>query len=334
MRDDIHKDSEALHRAVRELLQGDLMALEPQIGGGNNRLWRAWNTSGSFAVKLYPNDARGRLITEFAALQFLASRGVSCVPRPVAAHPEHGVAIYEWVKGQRISATENSGIGAIEAIAVMLAELRSLGITANGHWQQLASAAILSPAQAVGQVRDRLDRIAATGRREVDTILTDCRRELAAAIAWARPVAAAGNVAWNAPLDQAQLTLSPSDVGLHNILQRPDGSLVFLDFEYFGWDDPAKLANDTLDHPGSCWNDDQKARLSEALLPVFSIPDRTYPVRLELLRPFTRLCWVLISLNPFLPGRTPQDMSADVVSKLLAERLDKASAFLQNLKKP
>ena len=45
-------------------------------------------------------------------------------------------------------------------------------------------------------------------------------------------------------------TLSPSDFGFHNTLRRPDGELAFLDFEYFGWDDPAKTITDFLLHPG------------------------------------------------------------------------------------
>ena len=32
--------------------------------------------------------------------------------------------------------------------------------------------------------------------------------------------------------------LSPSDFGIHNALRRRGGHLVFLDFEYLGWDDP------------------------------------------------------------------------------------------------
>ena len=45
-------------------------------------------------------------------------------------------------------------------------------------------------------------------------------------------------------------SLVPSDFGFHNSLRRPDGSLAFVDFEYFGWDDPVKLTADILLHPG------------------------------------------------------------------------------------
>ena len=43
--------------------------------------------------------------------------------------------------------------------------------------------------------------------------------------------------------------MSPSDFGFHNALATPGGRLVFIDFEYAGWDDPAKLANDFFCQP-------------------------------------------------------------------------------------
>ena len=52
-----------------------------------------------------------------------------------------------------------------------------------------------------------------------------------------------------AELPVEQRTLSPSDFGFHNALRRPDGRVVFLDLEYFGWDDPAKMISDFLLHP-------------------------------------------------------------------------------------
>ena len=45
-------------------------------------------------------------------------------------------------------------------------------------------------------------------------------------------------------LPPGQWCISPSDFGFHNVLRRPGGHLVFLDFEHAGWDDPAKLFGD------------------------------------------------------------------------------------------
>src|ERR1700680_1391707 len=46
----------------------------------------------------------------------------------------------------------------------------------------------------------------------------------------------AAGLAFDAELPQEWRSLVPSDFGFHNSLRRPDGSLAFLDFEYFGWD--------------------------------------------------------------------------------------------------
>ena len=53
-----------------------------------------------------------------------------------------------------------------------------------------------------------------------------------------------------ADLPQEWRSLVPSDFGFHNSLRRRDGSLAFVDFEYFGWDDPVKLSADIMLHPG------------------------------------------------------------------------------------
>src|SRR5262249_35193975 len=50
-------------------------------------------------------------------------------------------------------------------------------------------------------------------------------------------------------LDEANCCLSPSDFGFQNALATGDGRLVFLDFEYAGKDDPAKLVLDFFCQP-------------------------------------------------------------------------------------
>ena len=48
----------------------------------------------------------------------------------------------------------------------------------------------------------------------------------------------------NEELPVACKVLSPSDFGFHNALTTETGKLTFLDFEYAGWDDPAKMSGD------------------------------------------------------------------------------------------
>ena len=44
-------------------------------------------------------------------------------------------------------------------------------------------------------------------------------------------------------------SLSPSDFGFHNMLIDKNGRLRFIDFEYAGWDDPAKIICDFFCQP-------------------------------------------------------------------------------------
>ena len=44
--------------------------------------------------------------------------------------------------------------------------------------------------------------------------------------------------------------LSPSDIGFHNTLKCRN-KIFFIDFEYFGLDDPIKITSDFIIHPGN-----------------------------------------------------------------------------------
>ena len=59
-------------------------------------------------------------------------------------------------------------------------------------------------------------------------------------------------------IPRTQQILSPSDLGFHNCIKGNDGLLTFIDFDYFGWDDPVKLTCDFLLHPGMVLSDQQK----------------------------------------------------------------------------
>lgn len=56
-----------------------------------------------------------------------------------------------------------------------------------------------------------------------------------------------GNI-YERPLDLDMKRLSPTDFGVHNMLFRPTGDICFIDFEFFGWDDPMKLVSNFYHH--------------------------------------------------------------------------------------
>ena len=83
---------------------------------------------------------------------------------------------------------------------------------------------------------------------------------------------------------------------------RADGRIVFLDFEYFGWDDPVKLASDFVLHPGMDLTLELKKRFLESMSDVFGA-DKTFCMRLRASLPLYAMRWTMILLNEFLPER-------------------------------
>jgi hypothetical protein len=128
-----------------------------------------------------------------------------------------------------------------------------------------------------------------------DPLMTEVRE-------WCRGAAGRACIAFDEPLDREARTLSPSDFGFHNAIRRPDGALAFVDFEYFGWDDPAKTIVDYLLHPGMALGEPLKRRFVVRAQAVFAdVP--MFQARARIVYPLFGLKWALILLNDFLPER-------------------------------
>jgi hypothetical protein len=102
------------------------------------------------------------------------------------------------------------------------------------------------------------------------------------------------------PLERRQRTLSASDFGFHNALRRADGSLAFIDFEYFGWDDPVKLTADFLWHPGMRLDRAEREAFAAGAQRIYG-DDPGFAPRLADRFPLFGIRWALIVLNEFLP---------------------------------
>jgi len=102
-------------------------------------------------------------------------------------------------------------------------------------------------------------------------------------------------------LPKEKQILSPSDFGFHNSLKSDEGVLTFIDFDYFGWDDPIKLTADFLWHPAMKLNTNLKEKWKQAMLELTS-DDHYFKARFNAAMPLYGLRWAMIVLNEFLPG--------------------------------
>ena len=109
----------------------------------------------------------------------------------------------------------------------------------------------------------------------------------------------------------------------------------FLDFEYAGWDDPAKMVCDFFCQPAVPvplhFYDDVVGRVA-AVSGGSSLPQR-----IGLLLPVYQLKWCCILLNDFLPlGRRRRSFAGGTAAQeeQKARQLQKARQALQNLVRP
>ncbi|MBU1042618.1 MAG: aminoglycoside phosphotransferase family protein [Proteobacteria bacterium] len=283
---------------------GGAIRLEPMRGGRNNRVFLLHARGARAVLKAYfrhPDDPRDRMGAEAAFLNHAASQNLECVPRLLAVDRPAGLSLLSFVEGRRLEPGE---IGRPQVDAAL-----EFFLLLNQGSPDLpeASESCFSLQQHLACVERRIARLvlaAANGSLRPDAAafvaeeLGPAWSMLLEEILGSAPRILGAH--WDAPLAPELRRVSPSDFGFHNALLRPDGTLVFLDFEYAGLDDPAKMSCDFFCQP--------EVPVPLSLLPLVlerlalaSPLDAGLGARVGMLLPAYKLKWCCIMLNEFLP---------------------------------
>ncbi len=312
---------------------GSVLAMERLSGGGNNRLYRVETPQGTLVLKCY--GAADRLAREFDALTVLAACGEAAVPRPVAADRVRQAALYGWIDGAAVGRSDGERPdGDIAQALAFATRLTAPDLRASASMLGEAAEACLSLSELGAQIDARFARLLA-GAPELHRFLdTEARPAIDCAMMRARDLYAGAGLDPDLPLKPRLRTLSPSDFGFHNALRRSDSRLVFLDFEYFGWDDPVKLTADFLWHPGFALSPAERSGWLDGCVVLFGAQpagDPGFATRLEAQMPLYGLRWCLILLNEFLPERWERRRFAGTAAgweEAKAAQLAKAQTWL------
>jgi hypothetical protein len=301
----------------------------PLAGGANNRVSRLDADAGSFLLKSYfrhPDDPRDRLGAEFGFAQFAWERGVRGLPQPMACEPAAGLGLFEFVRGDKLDAATNSDV---EQAIAFFRSVNRFRKNAEAAKLPRASESCLSLNDHFYTVSRRVERL--TGVEELaefanGNLLPIWERVQSAA----RSTAALNCLPTDHPLPFGERCLSPSDFGFHNAIRAADGRLRFFDFEYAGWDDPAKTICDFFCQPAIPAPAEMFERFAWAVAAEFPSA-AIHLARASLLLPVYRVKWVCIMLNEFLPVGGRRRAFSGTVEEL-AERktlqLAKAKASL------
>jgi hypothetical protein len=289
--------------------------------GANSHVMRVTTPSRTLALKCYPHrpgDPRDRLDVEWRALRFLRGIGLEAVPEALGRDDANRLMLMEWIEGQLV---DTHGPADIDAAVRFIAHIFQASTTAQTVGFTLASEACLSVAEINRQIETRLAALAPHPMLQVfldNTFLP--------ALATARSRVA------SEPGDGRDLLVSlrrliPADFGFHNALRQPNGQLRFMDFDYFGWDDPVKMAADFVLHPAMSLGTADK-RFLVAQLAAAVPKDTAFRDRLVARMPLYALRWALILLNPFRVDRVDRmDVSAQYApgySERLQSQIEKA----------
>lgn len=268
-------------------------------GRGNSKIHHFTNDSGKgFALKAYPDmlvDSRNRIEAEFNACRFLENTGR--VQKAVDLDISLNMAVYEWIDGVKIKKiTKDHLADAISFISLL--SKRSKMIGPNDF--PLASEACLSAKQLFLQIDARLLKLkkrAESFNKLKSFLELDFKPVWLRVKEWANNHWPKNNI--ETDLESKFRALSPSDFGFHNALQLKDGTIFYLDFEYFGFDDPVKLISDFIWHPGMDLSNDQKTIWVTETTKIFKKTENLEN-RFLAAWPVFGMKWSLILLNEFL----------------------------------
>ncbi|MCB9554712.1 MAG: hypothetical protein H6707_01330 [Deltaproteobacteria bacterium] len=293
-----------------------LQEVRALAGGANHRALALTLVDGQrlFAKVCLPSDVdqRQRLAVEHLALRLMWQAGERAIPEPLGYLDERCL-LCRFVEG-RPALARRATADQVAQLVAFIDRLHRLGLETARAAAPLASDAALSLRQARTAIERRLARLAAVESTALGRFLEQRFRPALAQFA----EALSADV-----LDRAGLVvLSPSDFGFHNALVGADGArLIFVDFEYFGWDDAGKLIADTLLHPQHReLSLPLRRQLRDGMLAVYRERDPALWQRVRCGYALHALKWCLIVLKIYLPEHQQRMCNASALDGDLAER--------------
>ena len=321
---------------LENLFSDKVVSLSRIPKSGNNRInFVKLNNGMSCVVKEYlsiEGQALSRQEIEFNNLKFLWDLGIKNIPEPLAQHPDF--AVYSFVEGSPIKSVGKSEMRPLMDLIMQFARISPDDYNISG-----ASDCRFCLRDYVDVIKSRWDRIlkgiqGLPWEKEVSYFLNQDVFPLRLDIE---------KRFWDyvdlhcLDLDETrsskELIFSPSDFGFHNILKKSNGDLVFLDFEYSGWDDPAKLIADFFHHVAQEVPWDLKWNLLDWVA-CQQNQDPKFLVRWEGIIDLIGLEWVLIVLNVASKDEMERKQFSNpqlIPAELMSHRLNKAKNMIRKM---
>jgi len=273
-------------------------------GGRNNRVFRAEGPDGAVLIKHYfhnPSDARDRLDAEYSMLSFLHEHGIKNVPKPLLKDENAHTGVYGFLQGtpvNRDSVSENDVIALADLLYTMW-DMRTVDTAQNLAFASDACFTLREYAHKVASRIASLSHLSPDNLINRD-VLNFVDNDLQPFFSIIHELCSADPILYDSALDTQFYALSPSDHGFHNAIRATDGTLYFVDFEYSGWDDPAKMLCDPLLQPDIPVPEQYHTLFIKKMQPLINvIPMHTD--KISFIYTILSVKWCCILLNEFMP---------------------------------
>ena len=282
-------------------------AMKKLAGGRNSRTYVLTLENGDQVVlKIYPpptTDRGDRRRRELTFLAYARELGIKNVATVLASSSRDNATLFSYIRGDTFQSTQTVSVHEIGSMANFLRlvnESHHLAATLP-----VAAEACFSLEQHLCLIGNRVRTLQsqATSSSCPERIQRIVSEDLVPlwhlARTRARETASAHDIPLSTVLGSTERCVSPSDFGLHNAIIDSLGTLSFLDFEYAGIDDPAKLVCDTLMQPRIPIPDHLRGMALQLFSTALNM-DIAARTRVKILWSPYMIKWVCIMLNPLL----------------------------------
>ena len=285
--------------------------------------------------KIHMDDwQRGK--AEFKALNYLWNKEFKQIPQPIKFDENEGIGIYSYEQGRtlRIEEVDKEEISKIVDFLVKLHNLDNN----DKEFFSPASSACLCLQDYIDVIEKRVntliefepkEEIEEKAKRFLDEKvlpkIEQTKKEFFKLVQ-------ERNLDLKKPLDISEQVLTPADFGFHNVLVDKE-EYKFLDFEYFGRDDPARQILDFIYHAKTLeLSEELKKYFFELYLEKRNLSD-DFRKRLQLLSPLIAITWVLICLNILSKKQLEHIRFAHGdIKNIIEERLKNAEKMLEEIR--
>jgi hypothetical protein len=326
------KNSNEFKLLTKYLNIDSILSVEELNGGINSGVKKLILNDGSkFILKTFKkDDARNRLKSELNAINYITKINAKLVPKVVGYDEANLIALYHFIDGIPNPRLDQNLIKQFIDFQILLDRNKNLSIASD---IDNAAECSLSSVSLIQQLENRLLEIKNSDyqysalddflQHELIPFFEHLKSRVLLLHSKSLPYSFEENI------PKSWQTLIPSDFSAHNTILMEHKSLVFVDFEYFGWDDPIASIANFIFHPAMN-NYDKVSHCFESKLCSYFSSFPWFEERYDVLKPIFGFRWCLIILNCFNSFRNSGRLHSE---QFLQQQLAKSKLLFRKINK-